>query len=153
MSNLFPNLFAPAKIGNLELKKRVCKAPQSSGMNNMDGTVSERALGHRLAQTVCRLRTAGRSPGADHPRDSRNRQMLRRRGAARQKGRLRAGGAPRRPRIFADQLLLPHHQPSYRHVRRHAGKPRPHSPRDPRGCTSKGRSGLPRYRPPQRHRL
>ena len=44
MSKLFPNLFTPAKIGNLELKNRVCKAPQSSGMNNMDGTVSERAI-------------------------------------------------------------------------------------------------------------
>lgn len=44
MSNLFSNLFSPAKIGNLELKKRVCKAPQSSGMNNMDGTVSERGI-------------------------------------------------------------------------------------------------------------
>ena len=31
MSNLFSNLFSPAKIGNLELKNRVCKAPQSSG--------------------------------------------------------------------------------------------------------------------------
>lgn len=44
MSNLFPHLFSPAKVGNLELKNRVCKAPQSSGMNNMDGTVSERAI-------------------------------------------------------------------------------------------------------------
>ena len=40
----FPHLFEPGKIGNLELKNRICKAPQSSGMNNMDGTVSERAI-------------------------------------------------------------------------------------------------------------
>lgn len=41
---MFPNLFSPAKIGNLKLKNRICKAPQSSGMNNKDGTVSERAI-------------------------------------------------------------------------------------------------------------
>lgn len=41
---MFPNLFSPAKIGNLELKNRVLKAPQSSGMSNMDGTVSERLV-------------------------------------------------------------------------------------------------------------
>lgn len=44
MSEMFPHLFSPAKIGNLELKNRICKAPQSSGMNNKDGTVSERAI-------------------------------------------------------------------------------------------------------------
>ena len=44
MSKLFPHLFSPGKIGNLTLKNRIAKAPQSSGMNNMDGTVSERAI-------------------------------------------------------------------------------------------------------------
>ncbi len=44
MSKMFPTLCSPAKIGNLTLKNRVLKAPQSSGMNNMDGTVSERAI-------------------------------------------------------------------------------------------------------------
>ena len=44
MSKMFPTLFSPAKIGNVTLKNRILKAPQSSGMNNMDGTVSERAI-------------------------------------------------------------------------------------------------------------
>ncbi len=44
MANMFPHLFTPGKIGNLEIKNRICKAPQSSGMNNKDGTVSERAI-------------------------------------------------------------------------------------------------------------
>ena len=43
---MFPNLFSPGKIGTLELKNRVMKAPQSSGMSNMDGTVSERLIGY-----------------------------------------------------------------------------------------------------------
>ena len=44
MSKLYPKLFTPGKIGNLTIKNRIVKAPQSSGMNNKDGTVSERAL-------------------------------------------------------------------------------------------------------------
>ena len=44
MEKMFPNLFKPGKIGTLELKNRIAKAPQSSGMNNKDGTVSERAI-------------------------------------------------------------------------------------------------------------
>ncbi len=44
MEKMFPNLFSPAKINGLEIKNRICKAPQSSGMNNKDGTVSERAI-------------------------------------------------------------------------------------------------------------
>lgn len=44
MSKKFPTLFSPGKIGNLKLKNRVMKAPQSSGMSNMDGTVSERLV-------------------------------------------------------------------------------------------------------------
>jgi NADH:flavin oxidoreductases, Old Yellow Enzyme family len=46
MKKLFPNLFKPGKIGNLELKNRIVKAPQSTGMSNMDGSVSERLIRH-----------------------------------------------------------------------------------------------------------
>lgn len=46
MSKMFPNLFSPAKIGTLTVKNRVIKAPQSTGLSNMDGTVSERLLRH-----------------------------------------------------------------------------------------------------------
>ena len=44
MPKMFPHLFAPGKIGTLTLKNRILKAPQSSGMSNMDGTVSERLV-------------------------------------------------------------------------------------------------------------
>lgn len=44
MSKMFPHLFTPGKIGSLTLKNRILKAPQSSGMSNMDGTVSERLV-------------------------------------------------------------------------------------------------------------
>ncbi len=44
MSKKFPTLFSPTKIGNLTLKNRVMKAPQSSGMSNIDGSVSERLI-------------------------------------------------------------------------------------------------------------
>ncbi|MGI6685242.1 MAG: FAD-dependent oxidoreductase [Bacillota bacterium] len=46
MSKLFPHLFSPAKIGNLEIKNRIVKAPQSTGLSNMDGSVSERLIRH-----------------------------------------------------------------------------------------------------------
>ena len=48
----FPHLFEPGQIGSLSLKNRIVKAPQSSGLSNMDGTVSERLINHyqRLAQ-------------------------------------------------------------------------------------------------------
>ena len=48
----FPNLFKEGKIGNLTISNRVVKAPQSTGLSNMDGTVSERLIRHykRLAQ-------------------------------------------------------------------------------------------------------
>lgn len=49
---MFPNLFSPAKIGNLELKNRIMKAPQSSGMSNMDGTVSERLVRYYRKQAA-----------------------------------------------------------------------------------------------------
>ena len=44
MSKCFPHLFEPITINGLTLPNRIAKAPQSSGMNNKDGTVSERAL-------------------------------------------------------------------------------------------------------------
>lgn len=44
MSKKFPVLFSPAKIGGLTLKNRVMKAPQSSGMSNIDGSVTERLV-------------------------------------------------------------------------------------------------------------
>ena len=42
----FENLARPGKIGSLEIKNRVVKAPQSTGMSNADGTVSERLIRH-----------------------------------------------------------------------------------------------------------
>ena len=52
MSKLFPHLFTPGKIGSLTLKNRVMKAPQSSGMSNMDGTVSERLVRYYRQQAA-----------------------------------------------------------------------------------------------------
>lgn len=46
MSKLFPHLFTPGKIGNLEIKNRIVKAPQSTGMSNIDGSVTERLVRH-----------------------------------------------------------------------------------------------------------
>lgn len=45
-------LFRPGSIGALELKNRIVKAPQSTGLGAMDGTVSERSVRHyrRLAR-------------------------------------------------------------------------------------------------------
>ncbi len=51
-SKMFPHLFSPAKIGGLELKNRIMKAPQSSGMSNMDGTVSERLVRYYRKQAA-----------------------------------------------------------------------------------------------------
>ena len=53
-SKLFPHVFAPGRIGTLELKNRVMKAPQSSGMSNKDGTVSE-----QIGRASCRERVYG----------------------------------------------------------------------------------------------
>lgn len=44
MSKMFPHLFTPGKIGSLTLKNRILKAPQSSGMSNIDGSVTERLV-------------------------------------------------------------------------------------------------------------
>ncbi|HDN85491.1 MAG TPA: NADH oxidase [Candidatus Aerophobetes bacterium] len=46
MDKKFPNLFTPGKIGTLEVKNRIIKAPQSTGMSNIDGSVSERLIRH-----------------------------------------------------------------------------------------------------------
>ena len=43
---MFPNLFSPGRIGTLELKNRIAKAPQSTGLSNMDGSVTERLIRH-----------------------------------------------------------------------------------------------------------
>ena len=52
MSKLFPHVFTPGKIGTLTLKNRIMKAPQSSGMSNMDGTVSERLVRYYRKQAA-----------------------------------------------------------------------------------------------------
>lgn len=52
MTKKFTKLFSPAKIHNVTLKNRILKAPQSSGMNNMDGTVSERAIRYYADQAA-----------------------------------------------------------------------------------------------------
>ncbi len=44
MTNSFPTLFSPCKIGNVEIKNRICKAPQTTGLSNMDGSVSSRLV-------------------------------------------------------------------------------------------------------------
>lgn len=46
MSKMFPNLFSPIKINQLEIKNRIVKAPQSTGLSNRDGTVSDRLIRH-----------------------------------------------------------------------------------------------------------
>lgn len=45
-------LFQPGFIGRLQLKNRIVKSPQSTGLSNMDGTVSQRSVSHykRLAE-------------------------------------------------------------------------------------------------------
>ena len=42
----YPNLFEPGKIGELEIKNRIIKASQGTGLGNRDGTVSERTIRH-----------------------------------------------------------------------------------------------------------
>ena len=42
----YPNLFEPGRIGRLKIKNRIVKSPQSTGLSNMDGTVSERLVRH-----------------------------------------------------------------------------------------------------------
>ncbi len=52
MSKLFPHVFSPGKIGTLTLKNRVMKAPQSSGMSNIDGSVTERLVRYYREQAA-----------------------------------------------------------------------------------------------------
>lgn len=52
MSKLYPHLFEHGKIHNLTIKNRIMKAPQSSGMSNMDGTVSERLIRYYRQQAA-----------------------------------------------------------------------------------------------------
>lgn len=42
----YPKLFAPGRIGSLDLPNRIIKAPTSTGMSNIDGSVSERLIRH-----------------------------------------------------------------------------------------------------------
>lgn len=44
MQKSYPRLFEPGRIGNLELKNRIIKAPQHTGLANPDGSVTERML-------------------------------------------------------------------------------------------------------------
>ncbi|MBN2227030.1 MAG: FAD-dependent oxidoreductase [candidate division Zixibacteria bacterium] len=46
MNCMYPKLSEPGRIGNLVIKNRVVKAPQSTGMSNIDGSVSERLVRH-----------------------------------------------------------------------------------------------------------
>jgi 2,4-dienoyl-CoA reductase-like NADH-dependent reductase (Old Yellow Enzyme family)/thioredoxin reductase len=41
---MFPNLFRPGVIGNVEIKNRIIKAPQTTGMGGRDGSVTPRLL-------------------------------------------------------------------------------------------------------------
>ncbi len=52
MSTMFPHLFTPGKIGTLTLKNRIMKAPQSSGMSNLDGSVTERLVRYYRKQAA-----------------------------------------------------------------------------------------------------
>ncbi len=44
MQTNFPKLFEPGWIGNVQLKNRVIKAPQHTGLANPDGSITERML-------------------------------------------------------------------------------------------------------------
>ena len=44
MNPYYPTLFSPCKIGNVVIKNRICKAPQTTGLSHMDGTVSSRLV-------------------------------------------------------------------------------------------------------------
>ena len=46
MASMCPKLSEAGYIGSLKIKNRVAKAPQSTGMSNMDGSVSERLVRH-----------------------------------------------------------------------------------------------------------
>ena len=42
----FPNLFTPFMIGNLKVKNRIVKSSQTTGLSNMDGSVTQRLVRH-----------------------------------------------------------------------------------------------------------
>jgi 2,4-dienoyl-CoA reductase-like NADH-dependent reductase (Old Yellow Enzyme family)/thioredoxin reductase len=44
MATSFPRLFEPGRIGNVELKNRIIKAPQHTGLANPDGSITDRLL-------------------------------------------------------------------------------------------------------------
>lgn len=46
MKQQFPNLFTPATIGNLRVKNRIVKSPQTTGLSNLDGSVTQRLVRH-----------------------------------------------------------------------------------------------------------
>ena len=52
MSKLFPTLFSPGQIGNLRLKNRVIKAPLSTSMAGVDGSVTERLIRYYIRQAA-----------------------------------------------------------------------------------------------------
>jgi 2,4-dienoyl-CoA reductase-like NADH-dependent reductase (Old Yellow Enzyme family) len=57
MQRNFPRLFEPGRIGNIELKNRVIKAPQHTGLANPDGSITERMLRYYkdVAQGGCSM--------------------------------------------------------------------------------------------------
>ncbi len=57
MNKAFPKLFEHGKIGQMELKNRILKAPQLTGLGARDGSVTERLLRHyrELALGGCAL--------------------------------------------------------------------------------------------------
>jgi 2,4-dienoyl-CoA reductase-like NADH-dependent reductase (Old Yellow Enzyme family)/thioredoxin reductase len=46
----YPHLFEPGKIGHLDIRNRIVKAPTSTGMSNADGTVNDRLIRHYQSQ-------------------------------------------------------------------------------------------------------
>ncbi len=52
----FEALFAPGRIGPLEISNRILESPQGTATSNADGTVSARTVNHHL---VTDRRTTG----------------------------------------------------------------------------------------------
>lgn len=46
MKQQFPDLFTPCRIGGLTVKNRIVKSPQTTGLSNMDGSVTARLVRH-----------------------------------------------------------------------------------------------------------
>ena len=169
-SKMFPILSSPAKIGNVTLKNRILKAPQSSGMNNKDGTVSERAIRYYSDQAKggagaiiveyayvdeigsksahCHL---GISSDEHIPGLSWLAECIRENGAVpaiqiEHCGRQKFLGT--QPICAASALPWPH-----RSVRRQPGKPHAHLPGNRPRRAQEGRPGHGRHHPPERHGL